>query len=78
MKLFEVANKYCKESDWKILAMVKFCLFSMGIMVGVLLPDRFRNVVLIIFGVVFITTYIPLMSKFLKLWKEENEFIKER
>lgn len=70
MKLFEVANKYCKESDWKILAMVKFCLFSMGIMVGVLLPDRFRNVVLIIFGVVFITTYIPLMSKFLKLWKE--------
>lgn len=70
MKLFEVANKYCKESDWKILAMVRFCLFSMGIMVGVLLPDRFRNVVLIIFGVVFITTYIPLMSKFLKLWKE--------
>ena len=70
MKLFEVANKYCKESDWKILAMVKFCLFSMGIMVGVLLPDRFRNVVLIIFGVVFINTYIPLMSKFLKLWKE--------
>ncbi len=70
MKLFEVANKYCKESDWKILAMVKFCLFSMGIMVGVLLPDRFRNVVLIIFVVVFITTYIPLMSKFLKLWKE--------
>lgn len=72
MKLFDVANKYCKESDWKILAMVKFCLFSMGIMVGVLLPDRFRNVVLIIFGVIFIATYIPLMSKFFKLWKEEN------
>lgn len=69
MKLFDVANKYCKESDWKILAMVKFCLFSMGIIVGVLLPDRFRNVVLIIFGVVFIATYIPLMSKFFKLWK---------
>lgn len=73
MKLFEIANKYCKESDWKILAMVKFCLFSMGIMVGVLLPDRFRNVVLIIFGVIFIVTYIPLMSKFFKLWKEERE-----
>ena len=64
MKLLDVANKYCKESDWKILAMVKFCLFSMGIMVGVLLPDRFRNVVLILFGVIFIVTYIPLMSKF--------------
>ena len=72
MKLFDVANKYCKESDWKILAMVKFCLFSMGIIVGVLLPDRFRNVVLIIFGVIFIATYIPLMSNFFKLWKEEN------
>ncbi len=32
MKLFDVANKYCKESDWKILAIVKFCLFSMGSM----------------------------------------------
>ena len=67
MKLFDIANKYCKESDWKILAMVKFCLFSMGIMVGVLLPDRFRNVALIIFGVIFIATYVPLMSKFFKL-----------
>ena len=72
MKLFNVANKYCKESDWKILAIVKFCLFSMGIIVGVLLPDRFRNVVLIIFGVVFIITYVHLMSKFFKLLKEEK------
>ena len=72
MKLFNVANKYCKESDWKILAMVKFCLFSMGIIVGILLPDRFRNIVLIIFGVGFIVTYVPLMSKFFKLLKEEK------
>ena len=27
MKLFDVADRYCKESSWKTLALLKFCLF---------------------------------------------------
>ena len=69
MKLFEVADRYCKESTWKTLAALKFCLFSMGIIVGVLLPESCKIPVLVIFGIVFIVTYIPLMSKYFKLWK---------
>ena len=34
MKLFKIADQYCKESTWKTLALVKFCLFSMGLMAG--------------------------------------------
>ena len=69
MKLFEVADQYCKESTWKTMAALKFCLFSMGIIVGVLLPESCKIPVLVIFGIVFIVTYIPLMSKYFKLWK---------
>ena len=69
MKLFEVADRYCKESTWKTMASLKFCLFSMGIIVGVLLPESCKIPVLVIFGIVFIVTYIPLMSKYFKLWK---------
>ena len=27
MKLFRVADDYCRASNWKMLALVKFCLF---------------------------------------------------
>ncbi len=33
-KLFELGNQYVKESDWKDLALVKFCLCAMGIIIG--------------------------------------------
>ena len=69
MRLFEVADRYCKESTWKTMAAVKFCLFSIGIIVGVLLHETCQTPVLVIFGIVFIITYIPLMRKFFKLWK---------
>ncbi len=70
MKLFDVANRYCKESTWKTLSALKFCLFSIGVIVGVLLPDACKVPVLIIFAVVFLATFIPLMKKLFKLWKE--------
>ena len=69
MRLFEVADRYCKESTWKTMAAVKFCLFSIGIIVGVLLPETCKTLVLVTFGIVFIVTYIPLMRKYFKLWK---------
>lgn len=73
MKLFEVANQYCKESTWKTLALIKFCLFSMGIIVGVFLPDSLKTMILVVFGIVFLITYIPLMRKLYLLWKTNNQ-----
>ena len=40
MKLFQVADRYCKESSWKTLALLKICLFSIGVMVGMLVPKE--------------------------------------
>ncbi len=39
-KLFESADLYLQESDWKDLAVIKFCLFSVGVLAGTQLPSR--------------------------------------
>lgn len=69
MKLFDIANQYCRESNWKTIACIKFCLFSMGVIVGMLLPQSMKTPIIAVFGIIFIATYIPLMYKFYKIWK---------
>ena len=69
MKLFDAANQYCRESDWKTLAMLKFCLLSLGMAIGVLLPEGIKTAALAVCAVVFIVTYIPLMRKLIFLLK---------
>ncbi len=66
-KLFDYATAYAKQSTWKDFALIKFCLCAIGIIIGVLLPKTVMKPALIIAGVVFIITYIPLMVKFIKL-----------
>lgn len=62
-RLFELGNQYVRESDWKDLALVKFCLCAMGIMIGTQIPTKHKRVVVAgAFGV-FVATYIPLMTK---------------
>ena len=44
-RLFELGNQYVRESDWKDLALVKFCLCAMGIMIGTQIPTKHKKVV---------------------------------
>lgn len=78
MKLFKIADQYCKESNWLTLTALKFCLLSLGLIVGVLLPDSWKVPVIIICVVVFLITYIPLMLKFFRIWKEYDRIPKGR
>ena len=41
--LFFIANEYIQQSDWKDLALIKFCLFSMGVIIGLFVPSRDRK-----------------------------------
>lgn len=43
MKLFETADRYCKESNWKTLALLKFCLFAMGMLIGMKVPEKHKG-----------------------------------
>lgn len=73
MSLFEGANEYVKESDWKDLSLIKFCLCAIGIMIGINVPREKKKTVLIGASVIFAMTYVPLMSKFIRLMlKSDN------
>lgn len=72
-KLFDAANRYIEKSDWKIIAVLKFCLLSLGLILGTLVKKEHRKPVVIAALVVFVATYIPLMIKFIRVLTEKEE-----
>lgn len=66
-RLFDCADEFLQNSTWRDLALVKFCLFSMGLLVGLQITERRKKGVRIAASAVFLLTYIPLMVKFLSL-----------
>lgn len=69
-KLFECANAYLEECDWKDLALLKFCMCAVGIMIGLCVPKEKKKYPFVIAGIVFAATYIPLMGKYVKTVRE--------
>lgn len=70
--LFDAADRYLQKSDWKDLALIKFCLFSMGLMAGAQIPKKQKNLVQISAFGVFLATYIPLMAKLFAVMTEKS------
>ena len=65
--LFRSADVYLRQCDWRDLALVKFCLFSMGVIAGIALPPKAKKTAIITAAAVFVATYIPLMVKYGKI-----------
>ncbi len=42
-KLLDFGNRYARESTWKDFALVKFCLFSMGLTAGTQISDKHKK-----------------------------------
>ena len=72
-KLFYYADKYIQKSSWKDLTMIKFCLFSMGVLAGMRIPEKDRKQAAWIAVAVFVATYIPLMAKLFSIIAEKEE-----
>ncbi len=67
-KLFAAADHYIETSDWKTIAVLKFCLISLGLMIGLQIgPERKKPVFLGALGV-FGATYVPLMLRFCRVF----------
>ena len=66
-RLFDCADEFLQNSSWKDLALVKFCLFSMGLLVGLQITERCKKGVRIAASAVFLLTYIPLLVQVLSL-----------
>ena len=66
-KLFDFGNRYARESTWKDFALVKICLFSMGLAAGTKIPEKHKKKAIGAAACVFAATYIPLMTKVFRL-----------
>ena len=66
-KLLNLGNRYASKSSWKDFALVKFCLFSMGLFVGTQIPDKYKRKAIGTAACVFFATYIPLMGKVFRI-----------
>ena len=63
-KLFACVDAYLASRDWKMVAVLKFCLLALGLLLGLCVPARHKKKAAIAGGVVFALTYIPLMTDF--------------
>ena len=71
--LFKTADRYIQTSDWKLFAIIKFCLFSLGMLASILVPKKHRPLVLLGSLAVFLGTYIPLMARLVKMFGEKED-----
>lgn len=72
-RLFASADEFLRESDWRDLAVIKFCLFSMGLLAGLQVRERSKKGVRAAAFAVFLLTYIPLMVKFFRIFTENRQ-----
>ena len=66
-KLFDFGNRYARESTWKDFALVKFCLFSMGLAAGTQIPEKHKKKAIGASACLFAGTYPLLMTKVFRL-----------
>ena len=64
-KLFACADAYLASRDWKMVAVLKFCLLALGVMLGIAVPARKKKASAWAASLVFLAAYVPLMTKFL-------------
>lgn len=77
-KLFQCADAYLEKSDWKDLALVKFCLCAIGVMIGLSVPKEKKKYPFLAAGIVFVATCIPAMAKFGKIAVQTLQSKKEQ
>ena len=77
-KFIELGNRYAARSDWRDFALTKFCLWAIGVMIGVNIPAKYSKKALIVAVGVFVATYIPLMKKVFGIVKDMTEDRREK
>ena len=64
-QLFRAADAYIASCNWQDLALLKICLYSMGLLAGLCIPFRSKKTVGLLAALAVVLTYIPLMTRFL-------------
>lgn len=72
-RLLGKAERYLKRCKWWDMALLKFCLCAMGVLIGLAIPGRRKRPAAWIAAGVFFVTYVPLMTRFLTMSGETEE-----
>ena len=64
-RIFDCADRYVQSRDWKMIAELKFGLCSIGILLGLAVPEKHKKSAGCFAAGVFLATYISLMADFL-------------
>ena len=64
-RLTDAADRYLKDCSWKDIAVLKFCVIALGVLLGIAVPARKKKVSAWVASLVFVAAYVPLMAKFL-------------
>ena len=64
-RIFDCADHYVQSRDWKLVSILKFCLCSMGVLLGLAIPGKHKKAAGRFASCVFLATYIPLMADFI-------------
>ncbi len=64
-KLMGWADGYLQECTWKDMALIKFCLGSLGVLIGLQIPKKRKKTAAWTAGVIFVFTYVAVMGKFI-------------
>lgn len=73
MKLIDMGREYIRSMSIIEMGLLKLCLFSLGVIAGLLLPKKIYIVSLISAAIVFVITIIPIL---IKLYKISNNKVK--
>ena len=71
--LLALGDRYAARSSWKDFALVKFCLFAMGLIAGTMTPKKKKGPVIAVAAVIFAASYVPLMAKVFRVAAEKDE-----
>ena len=71
--LLALGDRYAARSSWKDFALVKFCLFSMGLIAGTMVPKEKKEPVTAVAAAIFAASYVPLMAKVFRVAAEKDE-----
>lgn len=67
------ARHYLKTMDFADMAALKICLLSLGALIGLFIPSKSRKSAVLLMGLLFAGTYVPLMSRFFASLCEDSE-----
>ena len=69
--LLRITDRYMKESDISTLAVIKFCLVSFGMLMGMQVPKKAKKPVQVACASIFVASYVPLMAKLVSVGYKE-------